>query len=315
MILSFSLACLGLGVLMWSCDTFVDWARETAVHLKVSPMVIGLTIVAFGTSAPELVVSVHSAAIGSGALAVGNIAGSNIANTLLILGAAAVIRPVVVGRNNFIRDTFVWAAATVALVGFAYGGEFNWPIGLLFIAGLALYLSVLFRSEKTVEAVVPREDVVEHKPRSFWRSYGLPILLLAGIGFGAHLAVENSVDLARGLGVSEAIIGVTLLAVGTSLPELATALVCIRKAESEMLVGNVIGSNIFNILAVMGVASLVAPIAVPPHMLLVDFPVLLAVTVASLFFLRTNWLLSRREGYACLAGYTAYLGSIAAKLI
>ncbi|MCP4306803.1 MAG: sodium:calcium antiporter, partial [bacterium] len=159
------------------------------------------------------------------------------------------------------------------------------------------------------------EAVASPKVMHPLRMTALPIALVIGIGMGAHLAVDNSIILARELGVSEAVIGVTFLAIGTSLPELATTIACIRKSDSQMLVGNIIGSNIFNILAVIGATALVTPITVPPHMLVVDFPVLACVTVAGLLFLRTNWQLSRREGYACLFGYTAYIAVVGTSIL
>lgn len=320
MIVTFMLACLGLMVLMWSSDRFVDWCRDIAIRLNISPMVVGLTLIAFGTSFPELVVSLKAALIGSGGLAIGNIVGSNIANTLLILGIAAVIQPIMVQRQNFVRDTLVWSGTTLAFVGLAYTGSFNWIAGVVFLSGLVVYLGVLFRSDQTkleVAAIEEAEEKVAASPERLdtVKAYALPIVLVFAIAVGAHLAVDNSIVLARELGVSEAVIGVTFLAIGTSLPELATSIACIRKRDTQMLVGNVIGSNIFNILAVIGATALVTPIIVPPHMLLVDFPVLVAVTIASLLFLRTNWQLSRREGYVCLAGYGTYIAVVGASIL
>jgi cation:H+ antiporter len=273
-------------------------------------VVVGLTVVAFGTSAPELVVSLLAAARKSEALAVGNVVGSNIANIGLILGLAALIRPLKAERGLIKREVPMMLAASFLFYGFAWTGMINRYSGGILFAGLLAFLlySGLTAKEHPEEVQTLEEELEEIQPpiSSVAKDWLLLILGLGGLLGGAQLLVGSAVYLARAIGVSEGIIGLTLVAGGTSLPELATSAVAALKKETEISVGNIIGSNLFNILAVVGLVSLVRPLPVEPGWLLFQFPVMLLFSLA-LLPVMWNYKISRWEGGILLAAYLAFL--------
>ena len=301
----------GLILLAVGGDVLVRGAVAIAQRLGVSPLLIGLTLVGFGTSTPELVTSVQAALAGSPGIAVGNVVGSNTANVLLILGVAAVIAPFAVHKESFARDGAALLGSAVLLVIACLIGTVSAVGGLVFLAGLAAYLIFSIRSERGGQ-VAGEADAAPTE-----RRLGAPLaalLVLAGIAatiLGARLLVSAATEIARGVGVSEAMIGLTIVAVGTSLPELVTSVVAAVRRQSDIAFGNVVGSNVFNVLFIMGATALIRPLAVPEQIARVDVWVMLAATVVLAAMAVTGWRISRREGAALLGAYGAYLAWLA----
>jgi len=268
----------GLVLLLVCGDLFVRGAVGVAERLKVSPLVIGLTLVGFGTSLPELV----AARLGSPGIAVGNVVGSNIANVLLILGISALITPIAVAAGTFrLNGPVLVGASLLAVLLFSLGEIGRWA-GLAFVALLLAYTLTAYWSERRGlkdDALSHLADEVEALPprRASWAVYlGLTAGGLLGIVAGANLLVDGAVSLARSLGVSETVIGLTIVAVGTSLPELATSVIAAFKRHGDVALGNIIGSNIFNLLGILGTTALYRPIAVPAEIVSFDAWVMLA---------------------------------------
>jgi cation:H+ antiporter len=316
----------GLVLLVLGGELLVRGSVRVAEKLGVSPLLIGLTLVGFGTSTPELVTSVEASLIGSPGIAVGNIVGSNIANILLILGASALIFPLAVSASALKRDgSFVIATAVLfTAAGFTVGlGRLT---GLVFVAGLIGYMVFAYFQEKnsaTVEAeghtaAFDKGEAFEQvepglRPRAAAEgplSWIIPIVMavagLAVIIFGGRILVESAVELAQSLGMSEAVIGLTIVAVGTSLPEFVTSVVAAIRRQSDIAVGNILGSNIYNILGIGGLTGLIAPTTFPPEMLALDLWVMIGASVL-LFVLSWNGRLSRFQGGLMVALYAAYV--------
>ncbi|MEQ9608801.1 MAG: calcium/sodium antiporter [Kiloniellaceae bacterium] len=303
----------GLALLLVCGDLFVRGAVGVAERLKISPLVIGLTLVGFGTSLPELVASLEAARLGSPGIAVGNVVGSNIANILLILGIAALIAPIAVAPGTFrLNGPVLVGASLLAVLLFSFGEIGRWA-GFVFVVLLLGYTLTAYWSERRGlkdEAISGLADEVEALPprHASWALYlGLTVGGLLGIVVGANLLVDGAVSLARSLGISETIIGLTIVAVGTSLPELATSVIAAFKRHGDVALGNVVGSNIFNLLGILGVTALYRPIAVPEEILDFDSWVMLAATALVIVFALTRAKIERWEGAALLAGYGAYL--------
>ena len=285
---------LGFALLVKGADWFVDGAAGIAGKLKISPLVIGLTVVAFGTSAPELAVSVVSAARHSTDLAIGNVVGSNIVNILLILGISALIHKLPVQKNSLRLDLPVLALASALIIGLGVWGEkLQWWDGLILLAVFAVYMIFLFlgafkeQKQKKLAGIVEEETVEKAPKTSFGRwfikmeqkTWFLIVLTLVGLGMvvgGGTLLVESAKQIARTFHVDERIVGLTIVAIGTSLPELVTSVVAARKGNTDIAVGNVIGSNIFNIFLVAGISSLVYDLTFSIETNLIDALVALA---------------------------------------
>lgn len=286
----------------------VRGAFALASRLRLSPLLIGLTVVGFGTSTPELVTSLQAAFVGSPGIAVGNVVGSNIANVLLILGAAALLAPFDVEPRTFRRDGAALSIATLGCVAIVLWGELSRLAGAVLVAGLVAYLAYAYRSERIGvrqenPAVSPPEPSGLRLPLAlFWTASGVTLTVL-----GARLLVDASIDLATIWGVSDAVIGLTVVAVGTSLPELVTSIVAALRRQGAIAFGNVVGSNIFNILGILGVTALAHPIPAPPEIATLDIWVMLAATVALLAVVVTGWRVTRAEGSGLLAAYMGYL--------
>lgn len=296
----------GLALLLIGGDRLVLGAARLGQRLGASPAIIGVVVLGFGTSLPELFTSLSAALNGSAGLAIGNVVGSNIANIALILAAAALIAPIAAPPEVMRRDGRWVAGATLAAAALLAAGHVGLWAALGLIAGLALYLGLALRAASTgatTGAVAPPGGPLP----SGWRAGLAAGLGLVAVLAGAVLLVQGATGLARSLGVSETIIGLTLVAVGTSLPELATTLVAVRRGEGALALGNILGSNIFNILGILGITALVAPMDVPPAMLWRDIPMLLAVTGLGLALLASGRGLARREGALLLALYAAYM--------
>ncbi|AGA34277.1 Inner membrane protein YrbG, predicted calcium/sodium:proton antiporter [Thioalkalivibrio nitratireducens DSM 14787] len=304
----------GLAALTVGADRLVLGASALARGLGVTPLLIGLTIVAFGTSAPEVVVSIVAALQGNPDLAVGNAIGSNIANIGLVLGATALIAPLVVASGILRREFPILLGATLLGLVLLLDGSLDRLDGLILLAGLAaLTVWLVVQSLRgrghpdrlgvDVEAAMPARMGLDRAVT--WLAVGL-VLLLAG----SRILVWGGVELAGALGVSDLVIGLTIVAIGTSLPELATSVVAARKGETDLAIGNVIGSNLFNLLCVLAIPGLLAPSAVEMSVLMRDYPVMLAMTVLLLLLaagLRGPHRVQRWEGALLLGLFAGYL--------
>ncbi|MBQ1556672.1 MAG: calcium/sodium antiporter [Pseudomonas sp.] len=304
----------GLVLLVAGAEVLVRGAAKLAAQFGIPPLIIGLTVVAFGTSAPETAVSVQAALDGSGDLAIGNVVGSNIANVLLILGLTALIAPLIVSRQLIRLDVPIMIGASLLTFGLAWDGSLSRLDGALLFAGVLAYTGFLIYSARKDKGGDDDEFAKEFgldeapKPYAWAINLGLIIAGLVLLVTGSNFLVEGAVTLARALGISELVIGLTVVAVGTSLPELATSILAAIKGERDIAVGNIVGSNIFNLLCVLGLASLVSPaaISVSPNALAFDFPVMIAVAVACLPIFFAGYRINRWEGLLFLAYYVAY---------
>ena len=275
MLITVSLLVLGLALLFGGGEALVRGGVSLALRFGLSPLIVGLTVVAFGTSLPELLVSVQAALSGSPDIAVGNVVGSNIANILLILGATAVIAPITMAFKTVSRDLMIMIAAAVAMLALGWVGLIERWMGMAMLASLIIYL--IFACRNT-----PCEDDPSDTSMSklLWWQETLAILGgLVALMVGANLLVGSATDIARTFGVSEAVIGLTIVAVGTSLPELAASLVAAIRRQSDIAIGNVVGSNIFNILAILGITAMIEPITVSPEMARMDIPVMIGISI------------------------------------
>jgi cation:H+ antiporter len=296
----------GLLLLIVGAELLVRGASRLARSFGVSPLVIGLTVVAFGTSAPEMAVSVQAAWKGQADLAFGNVAGSSIFNVLFILGVSACLAPLVVARQVVRQEVPVMVAVTGLAWLLAADGAVGRGEGLLLVLGLALYTCIQILQGRRAARDEPASPVPP--PRR-----ALPALaVLAGLGLlvlGSRLFVGGAVELARILGLSELVIGLTIVAAGTSLPEVATSILAAVRGERDIAVGNVVGSNLFNLLGVLGVSAAVAPAGVPvaPGALAFDVPVMFAAAVACLPIFFTGHRIARWEGLLFLGYYGAYV--------
>lgn len=321
----------GFILLVIGGELLVRGSVRVAERLGVSPLLIGLTLVGFGTSAPELVTSVEASLLGAPGIALGNIIGSNIANILLILGTAALIHPLTVSDSALRRDGTIIIAASLlfAAAGFTIG--LTRAAGMLFLSGLVVYMIYAFRQERSSETVGAQghtaafdkaEAFAQVDPGLHMRpgvaglgSWVWPIMMaaagLAIIVLGGKILVESAIGLARILGMSESVIGLTIVAVGTSLPELVTSVVAALRKQTDIAVGNVLGSNIYNILGIGGVTGILAPTAFPAEMLRLDLFVMIAGSAALYLFAR-NGNVSRAEGGLMLAAYALYIGYLVA---
>ncbi len=297
----------GLVLLAAAGEYFVRSAASIAVHAKISPLIIGLTIVAFGTSLPELSVSLRSALAGQPDIAVGNVIGSNIANILLVLGMAAVISPFVVGAAHVMRDSIVMLLATAIVVLLALLGQVPRLAGGVMLAVLVVYIIYAIRADRA--AASDMESDVEDQVMAGGLARHLAILgvSLASIVWGADLLIAGATFFARQFGVSEAVIGLTMVAIGTSLPELVVSIIAAIRGHSAVAVGNVIGSNIFNILLILGATALVSPLTIAAEIAQRDIWVLAIGSIILVFFLRSEGRLTRMEGLIALTLYAVYI--------
>lgn len=304
MILDIVFIIIGVAMVLYGADKLTEGAAALARRMRVPEIVIGLTIVAAGTSAPELFVSVISALNGTPDLAVGNVVGSNTMNAMLIVGCAALVAPMTISPNTVQKDIPFAVAASVLLflLGFdAFLGLFD---GFLLLAGFVAFMAYTLWQAKGGTAEQP---ATEAKQRSPWLSAGFVLLGLALLVAGSDLFVSSASDVAAALGVSEGVIGLTVVAGGTSLPELATSVVAARKGQSAIAIGNVIGSNVFNILLILGLTATICPLQIE-GITTVDMAVMLVSVALVWFFSRTRYTVERWEGAALVVGYLVYLG-------
>lgn len=306
----------GLALLLIGAEGLVRGAAALALRMGLAPVVVGLTVVAFGTSSPELVVSIDAALSGNGGVAVGNVIGSNIANLGLIVGVAAVLSPMAVDRGLALRDTGVMIAASALLSAFLMNGTLGRIEGAVLVVGLGIYLSVsirIARKEARNQRVAEEAFMSDVKTapqettRPVWQDALLVLGGLALLVIGSNLLVDGAVEIARRVGVGEAVIGLTLVALGTSLPELATTVVAGLRGRTELALGNAVGSNIFNVTGVIGPAALAAPLK-SSGISAGSLAVMMALCVLSMIFLVTDRRITRWEGAALLVSYAAYIG-------
>lgn len=303
---------LGVGVLYYGAEWLVRGSARLSATLGVSPIIIGLSVVSFGTSAPELVVSTMAALGGNANLALGNVMGSNLANIGLILGLTSVIRPLEVHARVVWREAPIMLMVTASLVVLAWDGMLTRGDGVILLVALVGYLVFVFRTagDGAPEVLTEHEEFMEASDSASPLVHPPDVLLiLAGSGclvFGGYCIVEGAVDMASALGISQVVIGLTVVAVGTSLPELATSLVAAVRKEADIAVGNVVGSNIFNVAAVLGVTSSLHPIAIPEGLIQREMAAVVALSMLLLPVLRSGWRIRRWEGAVLL---TAYVGA------
>ncbi|GIX00950.1 MAG: sodium:calcium antiporter [Pirellulaceae bacterium] len=304
----------GFVLLVMGGELLVRGAAALAAAVRISPLVIGLTVVAFGTSAPELGVSLVSAYAGAPDLAIGNVVGSNICNVLLILGLSALICPLVVSSQLIRLDVPLMVLASLALWGFARDGQLGRIDGMILFTALLIYIVVSVRKSRNESPAIVAEfaDEVPPPPQT-WKGILVQLVLIGSglvcLGLGADWLVRGSVAVARYLGVSELIIGLTIVAIGTSLPEVVTSVVASIRGQRDIAVGNVVGSNMFNIMCVLGLSAIVAPHGMPvsADALAFDIPVavLVALVCLPIFF---SWgSISRIEGLLLLAYFVVYI--------
>ena len=306
----------GLVLLALGGELLVRGAVGAARRLGISPLLAGLTIVGFGTSTPELATSVQAALAGSPGIALGNVVGSNIANILLILGISALILPLAVNPAAFRRDSLALGASTVLATGAVLMGTIGLATGLVLVAGLVGYIWYAYRSEKAAdddEAHRHEAETADTMPVTT-RPLALGVMIVAGLAaaiYGARLLVEGAVVLAAAAGISESVIGLTVVAIGTSLPEMIACLVAVWRNHPDVALGNVVGSNIYNILGILGLTAIIQPIEAPADIARIDIWILLCVTLLLIVQLRSGWKLSRIEGGVLLVLYGAYTAALA----
>ena len=313
MTVSIFLLIIGLALLVGGGEWLVRGALSIALRLRLSPLVVGLTIVAFGTSAPELFISVQAALEGSPDLAMGNVIGSNICNLALVLGITAVITSVPVRKDSMRIDWPVTMGASLLLYVVVLDNLISWPEGLLFIGILGTYTYLIIRKSRreTKSAEELAEELDVPPPTA---SLGKDLLLIgvgtAGLAFGSNWFVDGAQDLAITFGVSERVVGITVLALGTSLPELVTAVIAAVKQETDIALGNLMGSNIFNILSILGITSVIASIRVNDVIIHSDMIWMLLITFLILPMMLYRRTIARLEGAILLAIYVYYIYSV-----
>jgi len=305
---------LGLGLLVIAGDILVRGAVNMALRLGIPALIVGLTVVAFGTSAPELMVSVAAVLDKAPAIALGNVIGSNTANVLLVIGIPALIAGMRTDEHDIRESYLIMMAGSVLFVVLAFLGGFTWVHGIVLLAALGAILArqiaqaLSHRNGNGAATKDDDEDLEGADPQMPWGKIILFLIVgLIGLPFGADFLVDGATNIARAAGISEAVIGLTLVAVGTSLPELATSVNAAFKGRADVALGNVIGSNIFNLLAIIGIASFVGPLPVPPEMKRLDLWVMLGASALIAPFLFARRPFSRRAGFAFVAIYAIYL--------
>jgi cation:H+ antiporter len=305
----------GLIILILGADLLVRGASRLAAAFGVSPLAIGLTIVALGTASPEIAVSIQAAASGQADLTLGNVLGSNIFNILFILGLTSIVAPIVIAKQLIRKDAPIMLGVSLLVLTLAFDGNLGAMDGAILVFLLVLYTVFALKqsgSESTKVQNEYAEEYAQKQPRTTRNSVGNIVFVLLGLGLlilGSNWLVDSAVQIAKTLGVSELIIGLTIVAVGTSLPEVATSVIAALKGESDIAVGNAVGSNIFNLLGVLGIGTLASPdgISVTAHVLQLDFPVMVFVALVTLPVFYIDSRISRAEGVLLLAYYVMYV--------
>jgi cation:H+ antiporter len=310
----------GLVLLVLGGELLVRGSVNVASRLGVSPLVIGLTLVGFGTSTPELVTSVQAALAGAPGIAYGNIVGSNIANILLILGVSTIILPIAVESRTLKRDGLVMIGVALVFAAVAATMPAGRLVGAVFVVALCLYIYTAFRQESAStgdhgavydKSLAAQEADAGLVPAARTGSVVLPLLMAVGglvvVVLGGNLLVTGAVNLARSFGISETVIGLTIVAVGTSMPELVTSVMAALRRQTDVAFGNIVGSNIYNILGIGGATALMSPTMVPQEIVSFDNLVMIGVSLLVVLFAWTGRRISRPEGGILLAGYVGYV--------
>lgn len=308
--MEYLLLIVGFAVLMAGGELLVRGASGIALKAKVSPLVVGLTVVSLGTSAPEMLVSVQAALDGNADISIGNVIGSNIANLGLVLGITAMIFPIAVDRLIIRQDWPMMMASSLAFFFFALDGKLTFLEGLILATTLVFFtVYLLFRSKwfDTPEPEVEVDELKAQAKKTYWGLFLLVILGCIGLYYGSEWFVEGAVKIAHAFGVSEHIIGVTLVAFGTSVPELAASGIAAYRQESDISIGNLVGSNIFNLLGVLGVTSLIMPINISDSVLQFDMWWMLGIALILLPIMFFGSRVSRWNGFLLLAIYVLYI--------
>ena len=306
---------IGLSMLVGGGTLLVNGSTAVAYKLNVSKIIISIVIVGFGTSTPELVTTLKASILNSPGIAIGNVVGSNIANILLVLGIAASILPINQLRKTYRRDSLMLIISLLLVAVAAWFGHVNLPIGIIFITSLIIFIVYSYKEDrKTFSAVKDTTNSVETETvetgtynKNIFIYIGIAI---AGIGltlFGADMLVKSAIELARNFNISETLIGLTVVAVGTSLPELAAAVIATIKKESDIVLGNIIGSNIYNVLFILGVSGIIDPVTFPESIVMFDLPVMGAVSFILIFFIWFGKVMNRFVGVAFLILYVVYV--------
>ncbi|GAE36972.1 calcium/sodium antiporter [Halalkalibacter akibai] len=312
--MTYILLIIGFILLIKGADYFIDGSSNIAALFRIPPLIVGLTIVAFGTGAPEATVSIIAALEGSADVTIGNIVGSNILNISLVIGITAFIFPLSVERPTIKKEIPFAFLATIALfvlisdigLGVAYENMITRSDGIIFLLFFSIFLYYVIEAARNSREQ-DKTDLVNHEQVGSWsKNILITVGGLAAIVLGGYLVVESSTDIAYRFGMSETLVGLTIVAIGSSLPELITSVTAALKKQSEIALGNIVGSSIFNILFVLGVASLIAPLPVDPKMFF-DIIVLLILTVFLFIFSRTQYKIAKYEGLALTLFYVAYL--------
>lgn len=300
---------LGLVLLYFGAEGLVRGSSSLALRLGVGPLLVGLTVVAFGTSAPEMIVSVKAAYLGQGDISVGNVVGSNICNIGVILAFSALIVPIKVASQIVRIDTPIMIGATALAIGLLYDGALTRTEGIIFFLLLVVYIVFSIRIAKK-QAADPLAQEFSEEMKISKSGVLLDVLMVIGglvmLVFGARYLVDAAIEIAKTFGLSEAVIGLTIVAIGTSLPEFATSLIAAIKKEADIAVGNVVGSNIFNILGILGVSAFITPLS-SSGITGIDLAVMAAFALALWGFSRTGYRITRPEGLLMLAAYSGYV--------
>ncbi|WP_430825352.1 calcium/sodium antiporter [Carboxylicivirga sp. N1Y90] len=305
--MSFLLLIAGFVILFFSGDWLVKASVNLARHFNVSTLVIGVTVVAFGTSAPELLVSLKAVFSDSSDISIGNVVGSNIANIALVLGLVSIVFPVKVKRKAVWIDWLVMMVASVGLYIASINNKVSFVEGVIFLVLLSSYL--LFSVWKSRKETKENTEEIQKPDISLLKAFGFFLLSTIGLYFGADWLIRGAKDLAINFGISERVVGLTVVAFGTSVPELATSLIAAIKKESDISIGNIIGSNIFNIWAVLGLTSVIKPISVSNELIKVDYSWMVGIAILLLVLLLplSKGVISRWKGVMLLLLYVTYI--------
>lgn len=311
MMMPWVLSGLGLVILLLAGDALVKGAVNLSLRLGVPALIVSLTIVAFGTSAPELLISIQAILDNAPGLALGNVVGSNTANILLVLGIPALLATMHTSECNTRKSYGLMIAASLLFIALAFRGVFDWLAGLVLLGGLGYVLADQFREARSHHKACKDDDTEEPEGADpdmpGWQIAVFMVLGLIGLPLGASLLVDNATIIAQAYGVSDTVIGLTLVAIGTSLPELATTVMAALRRQADVALGNVIGSNMFNLLAIIGIASLIGPIGVDPAFLQFDLWVMLGASLLLIPFVYLGKDITRGWGISLTALYAGYM--------
>ena len=306
LIFNFLLVGAGLTMLYFGAEWLVKGSIAISNKLGVSQLVIGLTVVAFGTSAPELAVSISSAMQGLSDVVVGNVIGSNIVNIGAILGISAIISPILVSKSAIRKEVPIMIGVAFLLLAVIIDGKIDYIDGVLFVIGIIAFTWYSYNSSKKDKdtEIIPASQILQKNV--FSKSIVFIIIGLALLSGGSFLTVDNALVIGENFGVSELFMGLTIVAIGTSLPELITSIVAAKKGHADLSVGNIVGSNIFNVLGILGITSILSGIAVSEQTLM-DVGIMLAFSLVLIPIMRSGFVISRKEGIFLIAGYVGYV--------